>query len=133
MIDLKVSTCSGVVMTVVVAGFVLLAPARLSAADQVDLGWWVGPSHAVPAAGCHPHCDPNSGNDFDFTDDIPQGVILDNSTARVNCSGQNGCVFDPSSATVDNATHKFHGHIRSRSEAVTVTGTAHIAEILSSH
>jgi len=127
MINPRNATCSGVVMMVVIAGLVLLAPARLSAADQTpDLGWWVGPSHPVPAAPCHPHCCPACGVDFNFTDPIPPNVILDNSTARVSCSGQNGCVFDPYSATVDNATHNFHGQIRSRSEAVTVAGTAHI-------
>jgi hypothetical protein len=128
MINPRNATWSGVVMMVVIAGSVFASTA-LSAADQVDLGWWVGPSHPVPAAACHPHCDPNGGDDFDFTDPIPPNVVLDNSTARVNCSGQNGCVFDPSHATVDNATHNFHGHIRSRSEAVTVTGTAHIVAI----
>jgi hypothetical protein len=97
--------------------------------DKPDLGWFRGTTHFIPPPPCHPHCHEVDGVDYDFDDDFPAGTILDNATAKVDCSGEHGCVFDPSSASVDNVNHKIHLHIRSRSEAVQATATAHIVAV----
>jgi hypothetical protein len=117
---------------VAVSAVALLVASAASSQPTVtsgQLGSWHGPWHDVPAASCHPHCDPNSGDDHDYEDDVPSNVLVDATKPTVECSGHNGCVFDPTSASVDNANHKVYIKIRSRSEPVRVRAVVPIIAV----
>jgi hypothetical protein len=113
---------------------VLLASGSAMADGQ--LGDFHGPWHDVPVASCQPHCKilgggVLEGEDYNFEDDIPNGVMLDASPNKghTECSGRNGCVFDPTNVSVDNVNRKIYTHVRSHSEAVRIRAIVPVLSI----
>jgi hypothetical protein len=83
---------------------------------------WVSTEHYFGAAGCHPHCGDNDGDNLFFQEKYPEYVDTSKVTFLCHGNGHTGdpCVFDSMTYTVNTEKHILNVTFRNRSDEVWV-------------